>query len=113
MADDHRPHLHPDVVRLCWQRGYAFTPHGGGVTPVVQTVNTYRNQAVKARYQAREVAAMIRLMRDGVAVHYLRLAECVDLMVDVLSDMACTTLRRKEASKQDCALRWTILRKTT
>ena len=54
---------------------------------MVQTVDTDLNQAVKARYQAREVAAMIRLMRDGVAVPYLRLAECVDLMVDVLSDM--------------------------
>jgi hypothetical protein len=54
---------------------------------VVQTVDTDLSQAVKARYQAREAAAMIRLMRDGVAVPYLRLAECVDLMVDVLSDM--------------------------
>ena len=30
MADDHRPRLHPEVARLCWQRGYVFIPHGGG-----------------------------------------------------------------------------------
>ena len=45
-----------------------FIPHGGGVTPVVQTVYTDLNQAVKARYQALDVAAMIRLIRGGVAV---------------------------------------------
>ena len=64
-----------------------FIPHGGRVTPVVQTVDTDLNQAVKARYQAREAAAMVRLMRDGVAVPYLRPTECVDLVVKVLSDM--------------------------
>ena len=53
----------------------------------MQTVDTDLNQAVKARYQAREAAAMIRLMRDGVAVPYLRPVECADLMVEVLSDM--------------------------
>ena len=50
-------------------------------------MDTDLNQAVKARYQAREAAAMIRLMRDGVAVPYLRPTECVGLMADVLSDM--------------------------
>ena len=53
----------------------------------MQTVDTDFHQAVKERYQAREVAAMIRLMKDGVAVPYLRPTECVDLMVEVLSDM--------------------------
>jgi len=47
MADDHSPHLSPHVARLCWQRVYLFIPHGGGVTPVVQTVETDLNQHVK------------------------------------------------------------------
>jgi len=88
MADDHRPHLSPHVARLCWKRGYVFIPHGGGVTPVVQTVDTDLNQPIKARYQAVEVAAMIRFMRDGVCVPQLSPVECVDLMLEVLSDMS-------------------------
>ena len=71
------------------------------------------SQAVKARYQAREAAAMIRLMRDGVAVPYLRPMECVDLMVEVLSDMGLHYTAADGTSRQDCACRWTILRKTT
>ena len=39
-ADDAKQHLSPHVRRLCWIRGYAFLPHGGGVTPVVQTPDT-------------------------------------------------------------------------
>jgi len=60
---------------------------GGGVTPVVQTVDTDLNQSVKARYQALEAAALIRKMRDGSTVPHLKPAECVDIMVEVLSDM--------------------------
>ena len=37
-ADDAKAHVSPHVARLCWQRGYVFLPHGGGVTPVVQVV---------------------------------------------------------------------------
>ena len=88
MADDHTPHLSPHVVRLCWNRGYVFIPHGGGVTPVVQMVNTDLNKAVKARYRALEVATLGRVMRDGVAVPHLTPMDCVDLMVEVLSDMS-------------------------
>jgi len=36
------------------------------VPPVAHTVDTDLNQAVKARYQAVEAAAMVRFMRDGV-----------------------------------------------
>ena len=71
MVGDHTPHVGPHVVRLCWNRGYVLIPHGDRVTPLVQTVDTNRNQAVKARYQALEVAALVRLMRDGVAVPHL------------------------------------------
>jgi hypothetical protein len=88
MADDHTPHLSQSVANLCWGRGYVFIPHGGGVTPVVQTVDTDLNQAVKARYQALEAAALVRLMRDGIAVPHLAPVDCVDLMVEVLSDMS-------------------------
>ena len=87
-ADDHTPHLSPHVVRLCWNRGYVFIPHGGGGTPDVQTVDTDLNQAVKARYQALEAAAVVRLMRDGVAVPHLAPMDCVDLLVEVLSGMS-------------------------
>jgi hypothetical protein len=68
MADDHTPHLSQRVANLCWERGYVFIPHGGGVTPVVQTVDTDLNQAMKARHQALEAAALVRRIRDGVAV---------------------------------------------
>ena len=88
MADDHTPHLSQSVANLCWGRGYVFIPHGGGVTLVAQTVDTDLNQAVKARYQALEAAALVRLMRDGIAVPHLTPVDCVDLMVEVLSDMS-------------------------
>ena len=63
MADDHSPHLSPHVARLCWQRGYVFIPHGGGVTPVVQTVDTDLNQHVKREYQTAEAVEHLRQMR--------------------------------------------------
>ena len=88
LADDHRPHLSPHVARLCWQRGYVFIPHGGGVTPVLQTPDTDLNGPVKARYTALESAIAIRKMRDGVCVPHLSPEECVDIMVEVLSDMS-------------------------
>ena len=72
MADDHSPHLSPHVERLCWQRGYVFIPHGGGVTPVVQTVDTDLNQHVKREYIAAETAELISLMQDGKCVPQLR-----------------------------------------
>ena len=60
--------LKPSRGAAMLAKGLVFIPHGGGVTPVAQTVDTDLNQAVKVRYQAREAAAMIRLMRGGVAV---------------------------------------------
>ena len=53
---------------------------------MAQTVDIDLNQAIKARYQAVEAAAMIRLMRDGVCVPQVSPMECVDLTVEVLSD---------------------------
>ena len=88
MADDHAPHLHPKIAEFCWSRGYVFIAHGGGVTPVAQTVDTDLNQEVKARYTALETKALLRKMRtEGKAVPHLRQEECLDLMTDVLKDL--------------------------
>ena len=88
MADDHGPHLSPLVSKLCWSRGYVFIAHGGGVTPIVQTVDTHFNQHAKRSYLAKEGAALLRLMQLGQCVPQLRHFDCIDLMVDVCSEMA-------------------------
>ena len=54
---------------------------------MVQTVDADLNQAVKARYQALVVAALIRKLRDGSTVPHLKPSACVDIMVEVLSNM--------------------------
>ena len=88
MADDHAPHLHPKVAEFCWLRGYIFIAHGGGVTPVVQTVDTDLNQEGKRRYTALETKTLLRKMRiEGKPAPHLRQEECIDLMTEVLSDM--------------------------
>ena len=66
-ADDFAAHLNDAVFNLCWQRGYVFIPHGGGVTPVVQGPDTDLNQHVRRRYTAREAAEYIQMMRDRAA----------------------------------------------
>ena len=86
MADDHRPHLHESVFKLCWQRGYVFIAHGGGVTPIVQTVDTDLNQAVKRKYITEESFELLELMRLGQVVPQLRRERCVDLMVLTVKD---------------------------
>ena len=50
MADDYSAHLAPQIANLCWSRGCVFVAHGGGATPVSQTVDTELNQPVKAHY---------------------------------------------------------------
>ena len=88
MADDHAPHLSPLVSKLCWSLGYVFIPHGGGVTSVVQTVDTDLNQHAKRKYMGVEGAALLRKMQLGQIVPQLRAEECVDIMVEVMSDMS-------------------------
>ena len=88
MADDYSAHLCPAVFRLCWSRRYVFIPHGGGVTPVAQTPDTDLNQWVKREYTDRETCDLLRQMRDGTVVPQLRQEECIDIMVDVLSNTA-------------------------
>ena len=88
MADDFSPHLSPHVVRLCWSRGYVFIPHGGGVTPVAQTVDTDLNQHAKRDYIAAETAEFLRQMRSGVCVPRCIPEQCIDIGVAVLSNMS-------------------------
>ena len=87
MADDYSAHLSPAVFALRWPRRYVFIPHGGGVTPVVQTPDTDLNQHVKREYTDRETGELLRQMRDGISVPQLRQEECIDIMVDVCSNM--------------------------
>ena len=88
MADDYSAHLSPQVFALCWSRRYVFIPHGGGVTPVAQTPDTDLNQHVKREYTDRETGELLHQMREGIVVPQLRQEECLDIMVDVLSNMA-------------------------
>ena len=87
-ADDFSAHLSPQVFRLCWSRGYVFIPHGGGVTPVVQTPDTDLNQAAKREYTALETAELLAQMRAGVCVPTCRHERCIDMMHEVMSNMA-------------------------
>jgi hypothetical protein len=86
-ADDFSAHLSPQVFRLCWSRGYVFMAHGGGVTPVTQTCDTDLNQPVKRDYIALETSVLLAQMRDGVSVPRCRPEQCIDMMVEVLSNI--------------------------
>ena len=87
MADDFSAHLSPQVFRLCWSRGYVFIPHGGGVTPVVQTPDTDLNQHVKRDYTSAETVELMRQMREGVCVPRCKPETCIETAVAVLSSM--------------------------
>ena len=65
--------------------GYVFMAHGGGVTPVTQTVDTDLNHHVKRDYIAQETTELLAQMRDGVCVPKCQPELCVDMMVEVLS----------------------------
>ena len=98
MADDYSAHLSPQVFALCWSRRYVFIPHGGGVTPVAQTPDTDLNQHVKREYTDRETGELLRQMRDGIVVPQLRQEECIDIMVDVLSNVELHLNAAKQAT---------------
>ena len=57
------------------------------MTPVHQTVDTHLNQHVKRDYTALESAALLRAMRLGRCVPQLDQTECMDLMVEAMSNM--------------------------
>ena len=63
-------------------------PFGGGETPIKQVVDTDLNQVAKRKYMALEGAAFLRKMMDGEVVPQMRDTECLDMMVDVMSDMS-------------------------
>ena len=87
MADDFSAHISPAVFNLCWSRRYVFIAHGGGVTLVAQTPDTDLNHHVKREYTNRETGDLLRQMRDGIVVPQLRQEDCIDIMVDVVSNM--------------------------
>eukprot|EP00959_Pyramimonas_sp_CCMP1952_P405870 8506207-Pyramimonas_sp.AAC.1 len=87
MADYRGPHLSPLVSKLCWSRGCAFVPRGGGVAPILQTVGAHLNQRAKREYMKRDGAALLRATRLGQCVPQLDMLECLDLMVEMMSQM--------------------------
>jgi hypothetical protein len=87
MADDFAAHTTMSVFNLCWQRGYVFISHGGGVTPVVQTPDTDLNQHAKRLYAEAESAEHVRQMREGACVPRCTPEQCIDIMVEVMSNI--------------------------
>jgi hypothetical protein len=83
MADDFSSHKGSNVWRLCWLRGYVFVLHGGGNTPVAQTVDTDLNQHVRREYSSLEAAALLRKMRTGVIVPSASEGERLDMLEEV------------------------------
>jgi len=59
--------------------------HGGGVTPVAQTVDTDLNQHVRREYTALESAELISQMRRSSGVPKAKEETCIDMMAEVLS----------------------------
>ena len=86
LADDAAAHRDHRVARLAWSRGYVYIVHGGGVTPIVQVVDTHFNQHAKRKYMQKEGAALLRQMQLGKVVPALRAVDCIDLMAEVCKD---------------------------
>ena len=85
-ADDFSAHKTDNVRRLCWSRGYVLMIKGGGQTPVTQTCDTDLNQHVRREYVARESGLILEKMQRGIVVPAINPTECIDIMMDVLSD---------------------------
>ena len=79
-SDDYAAHTNDSVFRLCWSRGYVMVPHGGGVTPLTQTVDTDLNKTVRAEYSALEAAHLVEQMRAGVTIPNVPPEQCIDMM---------------------------------
>ena len=91
MADDYSPHKTDNVWRLCWERGYIMIPHGGGVTPIAQTVDTDFNQHVKREYVSLETRELIHQFRNSaVAVPRVKQEQAIDLMYELLRPRSYT-----------------------
>ena len=87
LADDYRAHKSENVFHLCCECGYVFIVHGSGATPVAQTPDTDLNEDVRRRYGVKESALLLEKMRYGQTVPSLSHEECMDLMLDIMSDM--------------------------
>ena len=86
MGDDFAAHKADNVFRLCWSRGYVLVIHGGGCTPVGQTVDTDMNQHVKRDYMAREACELMSQFRNTtIPVPSVKECAAIDMMTEVLS----------------------------
>ena len=88
LADDYICHKSKNVFNLCWSRGYILIIHGGGNTLVAQTPDTDLNQHVRRRYGEKEARILQNKMRLGEIVPKLSPEECMDVMLEILSDPA-------------------------
>lgn len=88
LADDLASHKTEAVFRLCFSRGYILVIHGGGATPVTQTVDTDCNQHLRRGYTATEVAEFIRQMQLGTVVPKTTPEDCIDMMAAVAANLA-------------------------
>jgi len=86
LADDFAAHKTRNVFNLAWSRGYVILIHGGGATPVAQTPDTDLNQHVRREYGMREARMLVDKMRGGEVVPKLSNEQCMELMLEVLSD---------------------------
>ena len=85
-ADDFRAHKTENVFHFCWSRGYVLIVHVVGATPVAQTPDTDLNEDVRRRYGHKEAGLLLEKMRHGCCVPSLSQEECMDLMLEILSD---------------------------
>ena len=85
-ADDYRAHKSENVFHSCCECGYVLIVHGGGATPVGQTPDTDLNEDVRRRYGVNESVLLLEKMRYGQTVPSLSHEECMDLMLDIMSD---------------------------
>ena len=86
LADDYSAHKTDNVWLLCWSRGYILLVHGGGATPVGQTPDTDLNEHVRREYGNKESRLLLEKMRNGQVVPKLKHEECMQLMLEVLSN---------------------------
>ena len=88
MCDDAGAHKTQNVWNFCWSRGYVRIVLGGGTTLVAQTCDTDLNEHVRREYGRKESRLLLEKMRSGQVVPKFAHEECMQLMLDVLSDPA-------------------------
>ena len=86
-ADDLASHKSDPVFRLCFSRGYVLVIHGGGATPVTQTVDTDLNQHLRRDYVALETEEYIKQMQMGAVVPKTSPEDCIDMMAAVAANL--------------------------